>query len=778
LAYIFNENGSPESGLVQYQRALEYFRQTPGDEDDNTMVQLIGYSYYLKGDYASALTYLEQALASFPSSSLYSAQCHEYLGRVHIAKGEYSTALPHLESAQAVYRRTFNPKEEAQVQALIGQMYQQQGKIGPAQKNYLRALKTFNKLSDRINQAAVYYKLGQLELKQQHYDSAEEYLRSSIEVTEDIRRVPTSRDLTAAFSATVHDRYQSYIESLMRKAKRQSNPDLAIRAFQESELARARSLAELLKATETNLTAGIDPQLAQQEKSLRQALRAKEDYRVTLLSKPNKEEDLAALDAEISRLQRDFKAVSQSIRVRYPLYRQITEPDAWNLPRIQEQIIVDDQTVLLEYMLGNERSYVWVITRNSIKSYELPAQALINEAAHKVQQLLKTSAGAQADGFDRAAQELSQMILFPVGDELNKRRIIVVADDVLNYIPFQVLPKSSISNEPLIATAEVINAPSASILGQLREETARRQAPTKLLVAFGDPVFESNYSQRKETGSNEYVAAPQSVEGERWRQALRDIDPAGDSEDPSTLESLFYTKFELANLRDAAGPESLMITSFDATRENLASLDLTKYAILHFATHGVFDPKQPEISGLFLSMVNREGREQNGFVGLQDIYSLHAPVELVVLSACSTGLGKDVRGEGLIGLTRGFMYAGASSVVASLWKVDDEATAELMKQFYANMLQHGMPPASALREAQNSIRHQPQWRSPYYWAAFTLQGDSSRVIKTARVRWMPGRLQIVFGLSLLLLLVAAAHWYRRSRLATSQRYGRYSTVKK
>jgi CHAT domain-containing protein len=166
-------------------------------------------------------------------------------------------------------------------------------------------------------------------------------------------------------------------------------------------------------------------------------------------------------------------------------------------------------------------------------------------------------------------------------------------------------------------------------------------------------------------------------------------------------------------------------------------------------------------------MVNRQGQEQNGFVGLQDIYSLHAPVELVVLSACSTGLGKDVRGEGLIGLTRGFLYAGASSVVASLWKVDDEATAELMKQFYANMLQHKMAPASALREAQNSIRRQPQWRSPYYWAAFTLQGDSSRVIKIAPGRWMPSRPQIVFGLLLLSLLAVAAEWYRRSRLAKS-----------
>jgi CHAT domain-containing protein len=196
-------------------------------------------------------------------------------------------------------------------------------------------------------------------------------------------------------------------------------------------------------------------------------------------------------------------------------------------------------------------------------------------------------------------------------------------------------------------------------------------------------------------------------------------------------------------------------TGFDATREKLAGTDLTKYAILHFATHGVLDPKRPENSGLFLSMVNRDGQSQNGFVGLQDIYGLHAPVDLVVLSACRTGLGKDIRGEGLIGLTRGFMYAGASSVIASLWKVDDESTAELMKRFYTNMLQGNMTRAAALRAAQNSIRQEPQWRSPYYWAAFTLQGDYGEVIKpTAKTAWK-FYLKIIIGVVLLGLVARA-----------------------
>ncbi|MDQ3253518.1 MAG: CHAT domain-containing protein, partial [Acidobacteriota bacterium] len=181
---------------------------------------------------------------------------------------------------------------------------------------------------------------------------------------------------------------------------------------------------------------------------------------------------------------------------------------------------------------------------------------------------------------------------------------------------------------------------------------------------------------------------------------------------------------------------------------------------LHFATHGFLDPLHPENSGLMLSTVNRNGQTQNGFVELQDIYNLHAPVDLVVLSACRTALGKTVRGEGLIGLTRGFMYAGASRVVASLWKVDDEATAELMKRFYGNMLQQGMTPAAALRAAQNSIRQEPQWRSPYYWAAFTLQGEYRRVINPTP-EGTPIHSKMIGGGALLALLVGAGRWWRR-----------------
>lgn len=785
LAEAFIESGLPEVGLTKFNQALGYYRQTQNPRAITDMVLAIGQVNYILGNYPEALLNLQHALvdAEAIKEVKITAMCNDSLGQTYLAMNDHATALRYFKVALDLYVRVASPMEAARTRALMGQVYEQRGEIEKARGYYLKALETFRVLADQINQSATLYALGNLELKQSNLNAAEDYLRRSIEVTENMRRVSTSRDLTAAFSATVQERYESYVECLMRKHMTEPSQGLAVRAFEMSELARGRSLAELLRATGTRLAPGLDPQLAERERSLRQSLRAREDYKVQLLGGEYRRETLAAVEAELARLEAEYKQVNETIRARYPAYEQIARPVAWDLRRIQEQVVADDETVLLEYGLGAEKSYVWAVTRNSITSHELPARALINEAAQRVYQLLEARPGAETEEeLTRAAHELSRMVLSPVADQLEKRRIIVVADGALNYIPFQLLPSPSADDEPLVAGHEVVNAPSASILGQLRQETERRQAPSKVLAAFGDPVFASDYALRKGTnGGGQLVASVQPTETVRRQHALRGIELNRDSFDLSVIQGLFYAKRELANLRDVAGgEEALVATDFDATRERLQSTDLTKFAILHFATHGFLDPLRPEYSGLLLSTVNRDGQAQEGFVGLEDIYNLHAPVELVVLSACRTALGKEVRGEGLIGLTRGFMYAGASSVVASLWKVDDEATAELMKRFYANMLQHGMTPAAGLRAAQNSIRREPKWRSPYYWAAFTLQGEYRRVIKPATAAAaMPMRPKLIAGTTLLTLSAGAGWWYRRRRKTrASRRVETYSTVKK
>jgi CHAT domain-containing protein/Flp pilus assembly protein TadD len=750
LAHAFIESGSPEIGLKHYERAIEYFRLTGEPSGVQYGTLELGHTNYLLGNFEEATNLLEKLLDELEPTGVYAATSHEYLGCVFLSTGDYDAALQHLRSALPIYRKKVNPKEEAQVLGLMGRVYQQQGNVEQARQYYEQALEIFTRLSDRVNLAGMYFSLGRLELSQDNLDTAEAHLRKSIDVTENMRRVSMSTDLTAAFSGTVHDRYATYMECLMRKHRTQPGQRFDVRAFEMSEMSRGRALVELLQSSQTPLAPGLDPQLAEQEKSLRQALRLKANAKISLLAGAYKKEQLTAIDGEISQLETEYTQLRETIRARYPSFDQLNRPNGWDLNQIQQTVVADDDTVLLEYSLGTDRSYVWAVTRDGFTSHELPTETVINAAAQKVYRLSATQPTEQsAIELEQAAQELSRMVLLPVAANLNKRRILLVADGALNYIPFQSLPPPSGNDERLLTAYEVINAPSASILGQLRQETGRRHPATNLVAAFGAPMFASSFAQ---TPNNDSLQA-----------TLRDIELTGDSFDPFAIKPLLYAKHELANLREVAGAETFLATGFNATRELLQRTDLTKYSILHFATHGFLNPKSPERSGLVLSTVNRNGQMQDGFVGLNDIYNLRAPVDLVVLSACQTGLGKDVRGEGLIGITRGFMYAGASSVVASLWKVDDEATAELMKNFYSNMLERGMTPAAALRAAQSSIRNQKRWRAPYYWAAFTIQGDYRGTINTSRIgAGHAYETSLVFG-ALLVLTMIVAWSYRGHR---------------
>jgi CHAT domain-containing protein len=331
----------------------------------------------------------------------------------------------------------------------------------------------------------------------------------------------------------------------------------------------------------------------------------------------------------------------------------------------------------------------------------------------------------------RHAAALSQMTLGPVAGQLGDKRLLIATEGALQYIPFAALPAPKLPEPasdtsardlpvPLMVDHEIVSLPSASALAALRRETLSRGAAPKTIALLADPVFELD--DPRVSVAPRIGAKPdrRPATGDLSR-ALRD---AGMSDDGYGLPRLLSSREEAKAIMALAPEGTAMIaTGFEATRAKAMSGELSQYRIVHFATHGLLNGEHPELSGILLSLVDRAGRPQNGFLRLHDIYNLDLPAELVVLSACDTGLGKDVKGEGLVGLARGFMYAGAARVLGSLWKVDDEATADLMTHFYRQMLENGKSPAAALREAQIAIWKQKRWTVPYYWAAFVLQGE-------------------------------------------------------
>ncbi|HET9209290.1 MAG TPA: CHAT domain-containing protein, partial [Thermoanaerobaculia bacterium] len=432
-----------------------------------------------------------------------------------------------------------------------------------------------------------------------------------------------------------------------------------------------------------------------------------------------------ALD-EYNRVQADLRASS-------PSYAALTQPQPLSVAQIQEQIL-DGKAILLEYALGPKRSFLWVVTPDSLQSFELPGRERIEKTARRYYELLTArnerhpSESLQAwkrriDGTDaealHAGSELSRMILAPAEHLLGERPLLIVADGALQYIPFAALPVSS-SGAPLVIRHEVVSLPSASTLAVLRHEVRGRSRAPKTLAVFADPIFETTdprLTHRPERVDRMSLAS-ETTRG--WSPA--DERQAG-GERPA-FRRLLSSRKEAETLAALVPRDQIFLAvGFSASRAKATSPELAQYRNVHFATHGVLDSRRPELSKLVLSLYDEKGRSEDGFLRLNDIYSLHLDADLVVLSACQTALGKEIRGEGLVGLTRGFMDAGAARVVASLWSVEDRATAELMGSFYRAMLRDKLSPAAALRRAQIEMTSRPGRKSPYYWAGFSLQGE-------------------------------------------------------
>jgi len=286
-------------------------------------------------------------------------------------------------------------------------------------------------------------------------------------------------------------------------------------------------------------------------------------------------------------------------------------------------------------------------------------------------------------------------------------------------VPFAALPAPGAAGAGslLVARHEIVLAPSASALAVLRREVAGRAPAPRAVAVLADPVLESD-DPRVAGGS------PAARDAARDEGTFHDLARSADDTGVARFRRLKFTRAEADTIVALAGDApSLKAVDFDASRATVQRADLADYRIVHFATHGLLNNQHPELSGLVLSLVGRDGQPQDGFLRLHDVFNLKLGADLVVLSACRTALGADVRGEGLVGLTRGFWYAGAPRVLASLWDVRDQATAELMRRFYRRLLRDGQRPAAALRAAQLSMMKEERWASPYYWAGFVLQGE-------------------------------------------------------
>jgi CHAT domain-containing protein len=514
--------------------------------------------------------------------------------------------------------------------------------------------------------------------------------------------------------ATAGGRYDLWIDLLMESGRRQSDAASARQALEVSERARARGLLDLLSEAGIQIREGVDPDLLKREQSLLTSLDDKSQRQIRLLTGVHTAEQASSMEKEIRELTLQYQEVESEVRARSPRYAALTQPQPLKATEIQE--LLDSDTLLLEYALGEERSFLWVIGAGSLDTFELPKRVEIDAAARKAYEELSVHSAGSHPG--TAADALSRIVLDAAAPLLRNKRLVVITDGALQYIPFAALRIHGESGL-LVENHEIVHVPSASVLSVLRRETSGRKAAPKLAAIFADPVFDRSDPRVGRPRSASATASQSSadLQSENLQRSAREIGL-------SSLPRLRGTRQEAEAIACLAGEaNALLALDFAASRKTVTGPELADYRIVHFATHGLLNSQHPELSGLILSLVDRDGRPANGFLESAEIYNLKLGADMVVLSACQTALGKDVRGEGLVGLTRGFMYAGAPRVLATLWPVPDQATTELMKHFYQGVLVKGMRPAAALQAAQMAMRSNARWSSPYYWAGFVLQGE-------------------------------------------------------
>jgi CHAT domain-containing protein/Tfp pilus assembly protein PilF len=736
IGAVYRLVGEPRKALEKYNEALLHSQAIGDRSGEAETVSSIGVVYQSLGETQKALEKYNEALPILQAvgDRIGEASVLSNTGVVYQSLGETQKALEKYNEALSLSRTIGDRKWEAITLNSIGAVYDELGEIQKALERYNEALPLRREVGDRNGEAYTLLGIARVEQKRGNLIQARQIIEQAVGLIESLRTNIASQELRASYFANRQEFFESYIDVLMQMRKQNSTAAFEAVALAVSERARARSLLELLKESRADIRQGVDSSLLERERSLQQRLNGKAAMQARLLNRKHTPEQADDAAKEIAAITAEYEEVQAQIRARSPRYAALTQPQPLGLVEIQQQAL-DEDTLLLEYALGEKRSYLWLVSQRSIDSYELPPRAEVEAATRRAYKLFTTrpKRGTPPDTqLITQARTLSRMLLGPVAPRLGGKRLVIVAPGALSYLPFAALPapedkeRPAGDYEPLIAKQEVVSIPSASVLSIIRHEMAGRQRAAKSVAVLADPVFEESDPRlaTAKNGKSSGEAPTVPATDAELSELTRSIRTMNFSDARDGFTRLAFSRQEAESII-ALTPKGtgLKATDFNASRTLALSQQLSQYRILHFATHGLLNSERPELSGLVFSLIDQQGKPQDGFLRLHEIYNLQLNADLVVLSACETGLGKEIKGEGLIGLTRGFMYSGAPRVVASLWNVDDLATAELMKLFYQRMLKDGMPAGAALRAAQLELSGQKRWASPYFWAGFVLHGE-------------------------------------------------------
>ncbi|MCU1266619.1 MAG: Tetratricopeptide 1 repeat-containing protein [Acidobacteria bacterium] len=719
VGYAYSCLGDTTEAINYYRQALEISSKPKTLDKGNQVALLTNIANHLPNR-AEAQSNLEQALAVARDLSNKAMELRVLLrlGALHEQAGEHTRALELTSAALQI-------SQTAKIEFQEGSAWNQLGRIHLSMLDQVRAMDAHRRalaVGERIQApeiiwqalaglAAVFQNQGNLEQATQQY-------RQAIETIEDVRArigIPEDR---ATFLADKIDVYKKLLSLLVEMQGTGKSEQAGAEAFHYTERARARAFFDLLAEARVDPEQNAAPDLLKQKQELQLRIKQLNDQLIEERSQETSKQDQASigeLEKGLRQADLDLGNWLRELRRRNPRYAALKYPEPITL--VAAQRMLDDKTILLSYSLADPQSFLFVVTHDGFQVKRLPSEAILTESVQKLLAAISDRNHTAPDEYRRLAGLLSRHLL-PGSETLaGKRALVIVADGALHRLPFEVLFRPGFSAKGdfrqlpfLIRQFAISYAPSASVLAQLRNEP--RETAPKGFIAFGDPVYEQNAQSTSAA-------------------TLRALGGGG----RLNLQPLPYSHIEIDGIaQQFAKDDCALFFGEAASEENVKTPErLSHYRLVHFSTHGYLNEMRPRFSGLVLSLpaterpsaanpqsAVRNPHSEDGVLSAYEIFNLKLKADLVVLSACETGLGKEVKGEGLMSLTRAFMYAGTPSVMVSLWNVNDETAADLMIRFYRH-LKTGNSKSEALRQAQlETIRDNG---FPFYWAPFVLVGN-------------------------------------------------------
>jgi len=723
MAWTFWREGQGEKALQGYEQAAELFKGTDDVQGElwanNGIASLnsdLGQYDEARAGYLNVLEVARQNSQAIPE-----AIALNNLGTLEYSLGRSDVALEHFQQALAIHTQLKNKRNQLNPMFNISISWNQLGNYQEAQKILEQALALCDQEGYRDLRSLALIKLAKLEAQQKHFNKAVSLIETAMADSETVRHkdlIEGRIELGEAFRQTgnlvaageqfaladslLGDKNFDWVRLRLvgnqaRLLLEQGKFQVALDRYQgfidlvEKTGFSEFRVAALAGAGQASLSLGL---VEEARSYYEEASQAWEDDRRLLLSPQWREQrgaggrrvfaELALLVHESGQSEAAFDLL-QNYKARTLMERMLGPGEAFQshlaladsslvgLSDLQNDVLAEDE-VLLDFTLGLQRSLVFAVSRDTLVLRQLPPAEEITAKVFSVFNLHKHPGAGSASALAAAGASLADLLLDDLPEIFaNQNHFLVAADGAVNLLPFSAL---EIDGQPRVWT----RVPSAPILSKMRRVSAPSQANQGPMLAIG----------------SSWAAEGQVIPG-----ALAEVEYLADRYDQ--VEKVILT-----------GNAEI-------------SLDLEPYHILHFAAHTSNNDQTPWQSAIHFR-ANTEADENAGLLRAADILQLDLSAQLAVLSSCSSGSGRVLNGEGVVGLSSAFFSVGVPTVVASLWAVDDGATARFMKLFYAN-LAAGQECADALSHAQGEMRSQPATAHPYYWAGFVVIGDGARTIQ-------------------------------------------------